>query len=53
MLGKFAAILGPVLAGVVAVVFGSQRIGILSILLLFTAGAWLLTRVSGTTPGND
>jgi UMF1 family MFS transporter len=45
MLGKFAAILGPVLAGVVALVLGSQRIGILSILVLFIAGAWLLTRV--------
>jgi UMF1 family MFS transporter len=45
MLGKFAAIIGPVLAGAVALLAGSQRVGILSILLLFIAGTWLLTRV--------
>ncbi len=46
MLGKFAAILGPVLTGVVTLLFGSQRFGILSILVLFISGFWLLTRVS-------
>ena len=45
MLGKFAAILGPVLSGVVALLFGSQRLGILSILILFVAGTGLLMRV--------
>jgi UMF1 family MFS transporter len=45
MLGKFSSILGPVLAGTAALVAGSQRFGILSILVLFAAGAWLLTRV--------
>lgn len=45
MLGKFAAILGPVMAGVVAYLSGSQRAGILSILILFVAGLGLLTRV--------
>lgn len=45
MLGKFAAILGPVLTGVVALGTGSQRLGILSVLLLFISGGWLLMRV--------
>ena len=45
MLGKFSSILGPVMAGTAALVTGSQRVGILSILVLFVAGFWLLTRV--------
>ncbi|MCL4791985.1 MAG: MFS transporter [Gammaproteobacteria bacterium] len=45
MMGKFSSIVGPVLAGTAALVSGSQRIGILSILLLFAAGLWLLSRV--------
>jgi len=45
MLGKFSSVLGPVLAGTAALVTGSQRLGILSILVLFVAGLWLLTRV--------
>jgi UMF1 family MFS transporter len=45
MMGKFAAILGPVLVGWVAVVTDSSRVGILSILVLFLVGAILLSRV--------
>ena len=45
MLGKFSSILGPIMAGTAALVTGSQRVGILSILVLFVAGFWLLTRV--------
>ncbi|MEO8225284.1 MAG: MFS transporter [Gammaproteobacteria bacterium] len=45
MLGKFSSILGPVLAGTAALVTGSQRAGILSLLVLFVAGLLLLTRV--------
>ena len=45
MLGKFSSMLGPVLAGTAALVTGSQRVGILSILVLFVSGLWLLTRV--------
>jgi UMF1 family MFS transporter len=45
MLGKFAAILGPLLTGVVALVTGSQRQGLLALLVLFVAGTWLLMRV--------
>ncbi len=45
MMGKFAAILGPVLVGWVGLATDSSRIGILSILVLFIAGAALLARV--------
>ena len=45
MLGKFAAVIGPVLVGVTAVVSGSPRLSILSLLILFAAGAILLARV--------
>jgi UMF1 family MFS transporter len=45
MLGKFAAVVGPLLVGVTAAVSGSPRIGVSSLLLLFVAGAALLWRV--------
>ncbi len=45
MLGKFAAVLGPVLMGTVTLMTGSGRIGILSILILFIIGGVLLSRV--------
>ncbi|MDH3510141.1 MAG: MFS transporter [Gammaproteobacteria bacterium] len=45
MIGKFSAVLGPILTGVVALSFGSQRIGILSILILFLAGLFFLLKV--------
>jgi UMF1 family MFS transporter len=45
LLGKFAAVLGPVLVGWVAVLTGSNRASILILLVLFAAGAVLLTRV--------
>ncbi|MEJ2722388.1 MAG: MFS transporter, partial [bacterium] len=45
MLGKFAAVAGPVLLGSVGVLTGSPRIGILSVILLFAAGGLLLRRV--------
>jgi UMF1 family MFS transporter len=46
MLGKFSAIIGPVMAGVVALLAGSQRFAILSITILFAAGLFLLVRVT-------
>ena len=46
MLGKFAAILGPMLTGVVAVTTGDPRLGILAIALLFIGGAILLSLVN-------
>jgi UMF1 family MFS transporter len=45
MLGKFAAVIGPALMGTITVLTGSNRIGILSILVLFVAGGVLLARV--------
>jgi UMF1 family MFS transporter len=45
MLGKFAAVLGPFMVGLVSVVSHSQRWGMLSILLLFVLGMALLTKV--------
>ncbi|MDX1654462.1 MAG: MFS transporter [Candidatus Competibacteraceae bacterium] len=45
MLGKFAAVIGPVLMGGVAWATGSTRLSILSLLVLFIIGALLLTRV--------
>ncbi len=47
MLGEFAAIIGPVLIGVVSLMTGSPRLSILSVILLFAIGAWLLSRVGG------
>lgn len=45
MLGKFAAVLGPVLVGWLTLLSGSNRVGILSIVFLLLAGAYLLVRV--------
>ena len=45
MLGKFAAVLGPLAVGVSAVLTGSARLSILSLLVFFIAGGWLLSRV--------
>ena len=43
--GKFAAIAGPLLLGIVGRITGDTRWGVLSILVLFMIGAWLLTQV--------
>jgi UMF1 family MFS transporter len=45
MLGKFAAILGPVMIGWVGVISGNPRTGILSLLVLFVVGGWVLAKV--------
>ena len=42
MLGKFAAVIGPIMMGWVALLSGSTRLSILSVLLLLIAGAILL-----------
>lgn len=44
MLGKFAAVIGPMLIGLTAVMFHDQRVSILSILILFILGGWILLR---------
>lgn len=46
MLGKFAAVLGPMMMGVASVLTGSARFSILVIILLFAAGAMLLYRLN-------
>jgi len=50
MMGKFAAIIGPVLMGWIGVLSGNPRTGILSLLVLFTAGAVLLVKVKEPGP---
>lgn len=45
MLGKFAAVMGPALMGVAALISGSARVSILVIVLLFVIGGILLLRV--------
>jgi len=45
MLGKFSAVLGPVMMGIASVLTGSARMSILVIVILFAAGAALLYRV--------
>ncbi|BHH85498.1 MFS transporter [Desulforhopalus sp. 52FAK] len=44
--GKFAAITGPFLMGIVATTTGDSRWGVLSLLILFVVGALILTRVT-------
>jgi len=48
MLGKFAAVLGPVMVGWGGMITGEPRLGILTLLLLFVLGAWFLSRVDLT-----
>jgi UMF1 family MFS transporter len=53
MMSKFAAVLGPFLMGITALVTGNSRLAILSIVVLFIAGAILLSvaaRAARATP---
>ena len=45
MLGKFAAVVGPILVGWVSLASGNPRLSLLSLLALFALGAWFLSRV--------
>jgi MFS transporter, UMF1 family len=45
MIGKFAAIVGPVLVGGVGILTGEPRTGILAVIVLFVGGGALLMRV--------
>ena len=45
MLGKFAAIIGPPMMGYIGLITGNPRLGILSIIILFISGGFLLTKV--------
>jgi UMF1 family MFS transporter len=49
MVGKFAAVIGPTLMGAAALLTDS-RTSILSLLLLFGGGLWLLTKVKAESP---
>jgi MFS transporter, UMF1 family len=48
LIGKFAAVVGPLLTGGVALATGSSRVAILSLVLLFAAGGALLWMVPDT-----
>jgi MFS transporter, UMF1 family len=50
MLAKFAAVLGPLAMGVVAIATGNQRLSILVLGLFFIGGALLLARVRDVNP---
>ncbi len=55
MMGKFASVLGPFLMGITALVTGSSRSSLLSLVILFAAGGWLLvlaarSRIRGQSP---
>ena len=43
---KFATILGPLLFGVVSTIMGHSRLSIVSLIIFFTLGIILLTRVN-------
>ena len=45
VLGKFAALLGPLLIGWTSLITHDSRLSILSLIPLFVIGAWLLTKV--------
>ena len=45
MLGKFAAVVGPILVGWITVLTGNPRAGIMSIVVLFILGGLLLSKV--------
>jgi UMF1 family MFS transporter len=45
MMGKFAAVLGPIMVGWIGAVTGNPRLGLLSLLVLFLGGAVLLVFV--------
>jgi len=45
MLGKFSAVLGPLMLGVVTLITGSVRAGLLSIIILFIGGGLMLYKV--------
>ena len=45
MLGKFSAVVGPVLLGTVTLVTGNARMGLFALVVLFVGGGLLLIRV--------
>lgn len=53
MLGKAAAVLGPLLVGIVAATTGNSRIGLASIIILFLLGMWFLRQVDDSVPAKN
>ena len=53
MLGKFAAIVGPFLVGFVTLVTRSNRLGLLSLIILFAVGGVLLSKVDESRAGKE
>ncbi len=53
MMGKFAAILGPILMAIVSLTTGSNRLSVLAVLVLFVAGGAILMRVRIEKAGQD
>lgn len=53
MMGKSAAVVGPLLVGVVAYLTNDPRLGIASILILFFAGMFVLRFVDDTPESNE
>jgi MFS transporter, UMF1 family len=53
LLGKFAAILGPLLLAAVALATGSPRASIASVALFFVLGALLLWRVDADATAEE
>jgi UMF1 family MFS transporter len=50
MLGKFAAVLGPLLMGSVAILLGNQRLSIMALAPMFAIGIYLLSRAQEPEP---
>ena len=53
MMGKFAAVLGPLLMALVSLGTGSNRMAALSVIVLFLSGGLLLLRVDARTEIQD
>ena len=43
--GKLAGVAGPLIFGLASQVFGTSRLGLVSLVVFFLVGGWLLTRV--------
>lgn len=52
MLGKFAAILGPLVVGLTASLTGNPRLALFALIFFFIAGGLLLSRVREPQPGD-
>lgn len=51
MMGKFAAVLGPLVVGITATLTGNPRLSLLSLVVFFVVGGWLLLKVQEPVRG--